>query len=102
MFSVDPERDTPQALAAYAQRYGADPRWVLATGPRPALVSLCRDGFHLSVGQGTSAREPIAHSVRLALVDPAGRIRGFYAADDAAAMSRLRADARRLLQELRT
>lgn len=101
-FSVDPERDTPQALAAYARRYGADPRWVLATGPRQALVSLCQDGFHLSVGPGASAREPIVHSMRLALVDPDGRIRGFYAADDAAAMIRVRADARRLLQEPRT
>ena len=39
-FSVDPERDTPEVLAAYAKKYGADPnRWLFLTGNREALFT---------------------------------------------------------------
>ncbi|MBI4004366.1 MAG: protoheme IX farnesyltransferase [Candidatus Omnitrophica bacterium] len=99
-FSVDPIRDTPGVLAAYAQRYGADARWRLLTGPRDDLHALSLNGFRLSVGeQPEVAREPILHSVRLVLVDRAGAIRGYYDATDAAAMARLRQDIPRLLDE---
>jgi len=96
-FSVDPERDTPETLLAYAQRHGADARWHLLTGARAAMTALCRDGFRLALGAGASPREPIAHSVRLILVDRLGRIRGYYDAAEASAMAHLREDARRLL-----
>src|SRR2546429_4462266 len=36
-FTVDPEHDTPSALAEYAARYHAQPeRWHFLTGPREA------------------------------------------------------------------
>jgi protein SCO1/2 len=31
-FSIDPEQDTPAALAAYAKRFDAGPQWVFLTG----------------------------------------------------------------------
>ncbi len=31
-FSIDPEQDTPSALAHYAERFDAGPQWVLLTG----------------------------------------------------------------------
>jgi protein SCO1 len=31
-FSIDPEQDTPAALAAYAKRFNAGPQWVFLTG----------------------------------------------------------------------
>lgn len=99
-FSVDPVRDTPKALAAYATRYGADARWTLVTGGREALTALCTEGFHLALGeQPESLREPILHSVRLVLVDRGGHIRGYYDATDGGALSRLRRDTERLLRE---
>ena len=99
-FSVDPVHDTPEVLAAYAARYGADARWLLVTGPRQAIYRLCQEGFHLAVGEDPrSPREPIVHSVRFVLVDRAGRIRGYYEATDARAMARLRDETRRVLSE---
>ena len=99
-FSVDPQRDTPEVLAAYAQQYGADARWYLATGSRAALTRLCKDGFHLAFDDDPhSPREPILHSVRFVLVDRAGRIRGYYDATDARKLAQLREDIRRLLKE---
>jgi hypothetical protein len=97
-FSVDPARDTSEALAAYARRYGADVRWTLLTGAHEAIRPLCVQGFRLAFDdQPEVAQEPILHSVRLVLVDRTGQIRGYYDATDAEALSRLREDARRLL-----
>ena len=97
-FTVDPAYDTPAVLAAYAQRYGAQPgQWDFATGDPAALRALAVQGFRLAVGEGGPPDEPITHSVRLVLVDRDGAIRGLYDATDDEAMARLRADARRLL-----
>src|SRR5436190_1690364 len=42
-FSVDPEKDTPEVLAAYANKYGADPnRWWFLTGNKDALYKLSK------------------------------------------------------------
>ena len=48
--SVDPERDTPQVLARYAERNGADPeRWLFLTGHKETIHRLAREGFKLGV-----------------------------------------------------
>jgi len=99
-FSVDPAHDTPEVLAAYATRYGGDPRWTLVTGAREVIARLCQDSFHLAFGDApASPREPIVHSMRFVLVDRTGRIRGYYEAMDARALARLREDVRRVLSE---
>ena len=92
-FSVDPEHDTPQALAEYAKRYHAEPgRWFFLTGGRNTLQYLSRDAFKLSdLG--------LTHSTRLILVDRQSRIRGYYATSDDSAMKDLLADIRRLAKE---
>ena len=38
--TVDPQRDTPQRLAAYQKIYGAEPNWRFATGPAKNLDAL--------------------------------------------------------------
>lgn len=83
-FTVDPEDDTPSVLAAYANKYGADPEhWWFLTGPEKPLYSLVHDGFLQIItdnrGQQLQEGEYIfTHSTRLALVDGHGTIRGFY------------------------
>jgi protein SCO1/2 len=72
--SVDPARDTPEALAAYARRYQADPaRWYFLTGRKDLISNLMSEAFYL--GFADSLQE---HSTKFALVDPQMRIRGFY------------------------
>ncbi len=98
-FSVDPQRDTPDVLAAYAKKYGADPnRWWFLTGNKEALYRLSKDGFKLAIDDtaGTEV-EPITHSVRFALVDQQGRIRGYYSMDEEPELDRLVRDAKSLL-----
>lgn len=48
--SVDPEFDTPDILASYAEGLGArSPRWSFLTGDKEEVYRLARGGFHLGV-----------------------------------------------------
>jgi protein SCO1 len=98
-FTVDPENDTPAALAAYAEKLSAPPQWYFLTGEKAALYSLIRDGFQLVVddSQQAAASDPILHSNRFVLVDADGQIRGYYNAFEPAELDQLRQDLRRLL-----
>jgi protein SCO1 len=94
-FSVDPERDTPPALAAYGKRFGADDkRWTFLTGDPKTLDMLDHDAFKLgSVGSG------LDHSTRFVLVDKKGRIRKYYGLSEGDPSARIARDAARLEKE---
>ena len=95
-FTVDPERDTPQALTNYAARYRADPqRWYFLTGRRDRMIRLVQEGFHLAVATVPNDAEPpgaIPHSPRFVLMDKEARIRGYYDSRDSQALVRLKND----------
>ncbi len=97
-FSVDPDRDTVEALARYAKEAGADPsRWSFLRTGRDRIRALARDGFKLPVEDADpSGAEPILHSSRFVLVDAEGTIRGWYDSEDAGKRVLLAKDARRL------
>lgn len=84
-FTVDPEHDTPQALADYAASVDAEhPAWQFVSGPRADLEALIAEGFKLGVGDRTEMENglfDIAHSTRLALVDEKGGVRGYYSTE---------------------
>lgn len=99
--SVDPEHDRPEVLEAYARRYEAGERWLFLTGEKDEVYELVQGGFKLGVQpvapeEMERSREPITHSTRFVLVDAEGRIRGYYDAFDAAALTRLLQDLSRL------
>ena len=105
--TVDPKRDTPAALAQYADRFGADAaRWWFLTGEKNAIYRLAEQGFHLPAGEisepqsGGSAATHL-HSPRLVVVDRKGEIRGYYAGTDKEALARLRRDVETLLRNTR-
>jgi protein SCO1/2 len=99
-FTVDPEYDTPERLAAYARQYGARPaQWSFLTAERDTVWRLAREAFRLGVNDEGVPEEPIAHSVRLAIVDQQGKVRGTYDASDEAALARLTEHVRTLLGE---
>ena len=93
-FTVDPVRDTPAVLRAYAERYKADSSaWRFLTGPAETVVPLIVDGFHLGIEElpppTASAHEhdasqdyEVMHSGRFVLIDRQGRIRAYYAGRD--------------------
>ena len=84
--SVDPERDTPDRLAAYAVRYGANPiAWSFLTGPETAIQATVVEGFKVGAGKERSGAADggpgfweIFHGENLVLVDRQMRIRGYF------------------------
>ena len=92
-FTVDPQHDTPQALAEYGRKYSADgARWTFLTGNPATLDMLDHDAFKL----GNLSMD---HSTRFVLIDRKGRIRGYYGLFDGDPVSRLAKDAARLETE---
>ena len=99
--SVDPERDTPEALTAYAERFKADrERWLFLTGDQAAIRDLAVQGLKLPLADGDPAQgeDPILHSQRFVLIDAQARVRGTYDVRDQEAMFKLRGDLERLTQ----
>ena len=78
--SVDPETDTLEVLAAYAEAHGADPeRWTFLRGDEAAVVELATSVL-LPAARNPDA-DPgmqVAHSSRFVVVDGQGRVRGYY------------------------
>jgi protein SCO1/2 len=86
-FTVDPENDTPERLAAYAAKHRASKsRWTFLTGPLGELETTVVKGFKVAMGKEESSPGSgifsIFHGERLVLVDAKGNIRGYYEATD--------------------
>jgi protein SCO1 len=94
-FTVDPERDTPEVLAAYGKRFGADAaRWYFLTGPRADLHHLSKDVFKLG-----DVAPDLEHSTRFVVVDKNSRIRGYYGTSEPSNIAKLIEDVKRLVKE---
>ena len=86
-FSVDPDYDSPRVLSKYAERFDADPaQWSFVTGPRDVLNHVTT-GFHMN-----TIDDPMFHSASVVLVDGQGRVRGYYDANDAEKVEKLKRD----------
>jgi cytochrome oxidase Cu insertion factor (SCO1/SenC/PrrC family) len=99
--TVDPERDTPERLAAYAAGFQADARvWKFATGPMHEVEDAVVRGFKMGMEKERDESDgfAIVHGTRLVLVDGKRAIRGYYDAADAMQMEKLRVDLQLLLE----
>lgn len=77
--SVDPERDTPERLADYAERMGADTsQWKFLTGDKEDLYDQAQDGYFLTAMPSDTAAGGFFHSDTFVLIDKLDRIRGYY------------------------
>lgn len=84
-FTVDPERDTPARLAAYAAGYKADPRkWSFLTGPLGEVERAITEGFKVGIDRHKTADDfwEIVHGEHLVLVDRHLHIRGYFDASN--------------------
>jgi protein SCO1/2 len=94
-FTVDPDNDTPVALAEFGKRHRADfSRWSLLTGSKSALHYLKREVFKLGDLEAT-----LNHSTRLILVDRHMRVRAFPETDDPEKLAGIVANINSLLAE---
>jgi protein SCO1/2 len=93
--TLDPERDTPAALAEHAARWGLGPRWHLLTGD-PAAVRRLGEAHRVQAVR--LADGELAHENVIVILDRAGRA-AFTYRGLAHPEARLEADLTRLLAE---
>lgn len=99
-FTVDPEHDTPEVLAAYGVKHKADfARWTFARGERAELEKVIRDGMMqpMDMGDGVDLNT-VVHGSYFALVDAQLRVRGVYRFSEAGSVDEVIRDAKVLLQ----
>ncbi len=74
--SIDPERDSPEVLKAYADEKGANLKnWNFLTGDKEEIYSFSNDGFKLYAGENKDVEGGFEHSGLFALIDKDGFIR---------------------------
>jgi len=82
--SFDPEHDTPERLAAYAQFSKSRPaaaEWSFVTAPSREALEPILKAYDQAVDRKTSPadpRGPLNHTLRVYLIDSEGRIRNIY------------------------
>ena len=97
--TVDPDRDSPEALRKYAAGFDFDPeRWHFLTGDKARVYDLIKNGFLADVTASDGPHE-IMHSLRFALVDRRGRTRAYLDGESKSLLTDLRPMVRRLLAE---
>ncbi len=75
-FTIDPEHDTPEVLAEYADHYGiTNPNWHLLTGEKDKIYELANAGFQTYAGEDPDVQGGFVHSGMFALIDQDGYIR---------------------------
>lgn len=101
--TVDPKKDTPQALKAYSLRFDADAnQWLFLTGDKKKLYDMARYSYLISAQDdtaGVSIDQDFIHDKHVSLVDGYGRVRGFYDALEPGDVAKLIGDIGELLKE---
>ncbi|HSC39948.1 MAG TPA: SCO family protein [Chitinophagaceae bacterium] len=92
-FSVDPERDSAEALKKYADRFGVNPDvWWLLTGPKKKIYDFALNELKLGLQDGGSADSNFIHSQKMVLLDKERVVRGYYDGLDTTEMIRMSKD----------
>jgi protein SCO1/2 len=74
--TIDPKRDSPEVLKAYAQKNGATLKnWHFLTGEIDDIYEFSNDGFKLYAGENKDVEGGFEHSGLFALIDKDGFIR---------------------------
>ncbi len=98
--SVDPERDSVEALKRWADRFHVNSdSWQLLTGPKKTIYDLLLYDFKLSAQDGEGIDSNFIHTEKVMLIDRNRTVRGFYNGLDSASLAKLAADIGRLYLE---
>jgi protein SCO1/2 len=96
-FSVDPEHDTVDALAAYAKQWNPDEaRWSLLETTTTGLGAVA-DGFHVTAQKTDGGIDAVMHSAVFVLVDERGVVRGVFDSEESDDFKALTRSARALV-----
>jgi protein SCO1/2 len=99
-FSVDPERDSVDALKAYADRFGVNhDSWWFLTGPKKKIYDFALNELKLGLQDGEGVDSNFIHSQKFVLLDRERVVRGYYDGLDTMSLSRLAEDLTILMLE---
>lgn len=100
--SVQPEFDSVPVLNEYAQSHGVNyDKWWLLTGDRAQINRLARTSYFAVMEEGESWDEhSFIHTENIIVVDPKGRLRGFYDGTSDVDMDLMISQLRWLLDEI--
>ncbi|MEY3576824.1 MAG: hypothetical protein RL394_406 [Bacteroidota bacterium] len=89
-FTVDPVRDTVQALKAYGDKFGIDhDTWNMLTGDRNELYDIALNEFKASIASNGNIDTGFIHTDRFFLLDKDRVVRGWYNGLDSVNLDKL-------------
>jgi protein SCO1/2 len=99
-YTIDPVKDTPERLRAYAEDYNIDhDKWALLTGSKELVFELAKDYKVRAFDDSTGEERNLIHDGTFVLIDGQHRIRGYYNGLDQLDTQRLINDIAKLLKE---
>ena len=99
--TVTPEIDSVSVLKKYALKKGVDDsRWNLVTGNKKQIYKMARTSYMVVKTSGDGGPFDMIHTENFVLIDPQGRIRGYYDGTQTEAMYTLLEDIGILQHEL--
>ena len=99
-FSVDADRDSVQALKAYADAHNAVAgKWYFLRSSEEEIFNLAQKGFFVTAKEDEGP-EDFVHSEKFILVDWNGNIRGYYNGLDSNSVNKLMGDIVLLLRDV--
>lgn len=98
--TVDPQYDNAEILASYREGFEASDHWIFLTGDKQSLYEQGVKGYLISAQEDVLAEGGFLHSEKFVLVDPKGRIRGYYDGTDVNEVSRLEKEVKLLIKEV--
>ena len=92
-FTVDPERDSVQALKKWADRFQINPvNWWLLTGDKKTIYDLSIEHMKIPAVDGKGIDTSFFHTDRIVLIDNKRNIRGYYHGLDTISLKQLAHD----------
>lgn len=99
-FTVDPQRDTPEVLKRYADRYAVNhDTWWFLTGEKQKIYDYALNELKLGLQDGNGVDTNFIHTDKFVLIDKYRNVRGYYSGLDSASMSKLAEDLTLLMLE---
>lgn len=99
-FTVDPQRDTPEVLKHYADKYAVNhDTWWFLTGDKKKVYDYALNELKLGLQDGNGVDSNFIHTDKFVLIDKYRIVRGYYDGTDSTSMSKLAEDLTLLMLE---